>query len=73
MAGLGEISAGKFFLTKEYGVRQYFAVVLTDADIESDSIDHNNYCDGCMECAKSCPYQAINMETTKNIIINIVV
>lgn len=70
VAGLGEISAGKFFLTKEYGVRQYFAVVLTDADIEADSIDTNSYCDGCMECAKNCPYQAIDVEKTNKIVIN---
>lgn len=59
-AGLGEISKGKFFLTEEYGIRQYFAVILTDAEIEADEIYEKNLCDGCMECVKSCPYRALD-------------
>lgn len=61
-AGLGEIGKGKFFLTEEYGVRQYFAAILTDAEIECDEIHKKSICDGCMECAKACPYGAISLD-----------
>lgn len=60
-AGLGEIGRGKFFLTAEYGVRQYFAAILTDAEIECDEIRPKSICDGCMDCAKACPYGAIQL------------
>lgn len=63
-AGLGEIGAGKFFLTERYGIRQYFAVVLTDAEIEPDEISEKSICDNCGECAKACPYGAISTEET---------
>lgn len=62
LAGLGEISKGKFFLTREFGTRQYFAVILTDAKIECDNIMNTSICDGCMECAKACPYGAISLK-----------
>lgn len=61
-AGLGEIAMGKFFLTKDFGTRQYFAVILTDAEIEPDEIFKKNICDGCMECVNACPNQAINIQ-----------
>ncbi len=61
-AGLGEISMGKLFLTKNFGTRQYFAAILSDAEIEPDEIITDNICDGCMECVKACPNQAIDIQ-----------
>lgn len=59
-AGLGEIGWGKFFLTAQYGVRQYFAVVLTDAEIAPDEMRAASLCDRCGACAAACPYGAIS-------------
>ena len=59
-AGLGEIGWGKFFLTPQYGIRQYFAVVLTDAEIAPDEMRTESLCDRCGACAAACPYGAIS-------------
>ncbi len=59
-AGLGEISRFKFFLTREYGTRQYFAVILTDAFLEADPILSASICDSCLQCATACPNGAID-------------
>ena len=63
-AGLGEIGYSKLFLTPEFGPRQKFAVMLTDAPLESDPIFEGEICDRCMLCVKECPAQAINKAET---------
>ena len=60
MAGLGVIGKGKFFLTPEYGPRQVFSIILTDALIEPDNICSEDFCTGCDECIKNCPSFAIS-------------
>ena len=57
-AGLGHLGEGKFFLTPQYGPRQYFTAVLTDLALEPDPIFKGSVCDGCGECLKACPSQA---------------
>ena len=59
-AGLGEIGYSGMFLTPEYGPRQMFAAVLTDADLEPDPLYDGTLCDRCMECVKQCPGKAIS-------------
>lgn len=59
-AGLGIIGKGKFFLTPEYGPRQLFSLILTDADIEPDNIYEGDFCEGCDACVKACPALAIS-------------
>ena len=66
MAGLGEFGWSKVFLTPEFGPRQRFAVILTDAELEPDPIYEGHICDRCMNCARACTGHAISMtESTK--------
>jgi len=58
-AGLGEIGYCGIFLTPEFGPRQRFQIILTDAEIEPDPIRKENICDLCKECVKICPLGAI--------------
>lgn len=71
MAGLGEIGWSKIFLTPEFGPRQRFVILLTDAKLEPDPIYNGKICDRCMSCVASCPSNAISRaETTKAVIAN---
>jgi epoxyqueuosine reductase QueG len=59
-AGLGEIGLGGFFLTPEYGTRQRFALILTDAKLDADPIRDKSICSDCGACVAACPLQAID-------------
>jgi ferredoxin len=63
-AGLGEIGYSGMFLTPEYGPRQMFAAVLTDAELEPDPLYEGGLCDRCLECARQCPGKAISATDT---------
>jgi epoxyqueuosine reductase len=60
-AGLGKVGKGGFFLTKEYGHRQRFAMILVDADLAGDPIQDIDFCNDCDACAKACPLQAMTV------------
>ena len=69
LAGLGEFGYSRAFLTPEFGPRQRFAIMLTDAELEPDPIYTGKICDRCMECVKHCPGKAISAtETVKTVI-----
>lgn len=68
-AGLGEISYCGILLTPKFGPRQRFQLILTDAELEPDSLLQERICDRCMECIRSCPLNAINPKKGKEIII----
>ncbi len=59
-AGLGEIGLGRFFITPQYGPRQRFALILTDADLEADPVSDKRICGDCGVCATACPLGAID-------------
>ncbi|HRU06885.1 MAG TPA: hypothetical protein P5137_14045 [Candidatus Brocadiia bacterium] len=61
-AGLGHVGMGKLFLTPEFGPRQIFCAVVTDAEIEPDPVFAGAVCDGCGECVKACPALALGEE-----------
>jgi len=58
--GLGEIGMNGLLLTPEYGSRQRFHMILTDAEIEESPIFDGHICDGCGKCAESCPLGAVD-------------
>lgn len=60
MAGLGEIGWSKVFLTPEFGPRQRFAILLTDAELEPDPIYEGKLCDRCKLCVRDCSGHAIS-------------
>ncbi|MBM3212024.1 hypothetical protein FJZ33_07385, partial [Candidatus Poribacteria bacterium] len=68
-AGLGEIGYCGIFLSPEFGPRQRFQIILTDAELEADPILSGLICDKDMACVKSCPLSAIN--PSKEIEMNI--
>lgn len=59
-AGLGETGLHGLFLTPEFGVRQRFAMLLTDADLEADEPFKPHLCDDCGACVKACPLGALD-------------
>ena len=70
VAGLGTVGKGKFFLTPEYGPRQIFDIVLTDAEIEPNEIFKGSFCDGCDACMKACPAHAYSESEMNSMIAN---
>ena len=62
LAGLGHMGEGKFFLTPEFGPRQTFTAILTDAELEPDALFADEVCDGCGACMAACPAQAFDAE-----------
>ncbi len=68
-AGLGEIGYSGMFLTPEYGPRQMFAAVLTDAPLEPDPLFEGELCDRCMACVRECPGKAISASETVKVTI----
>ena len=69
ICGLGEIGYSKLFLTPEYGPRQRFAFVLTDAPLEPDPLYEDEICDRCMLCVKDCPVDAISSTDTVKVTV----
>jgi len=61
-AGLGTMGMGKFFLTPQFGPRQGFCAVLTDAEIEPDAPFKKSFCDQCNACQQACPAKALSKD-----------
>ncbi|MBQ5748646.1 MAG: hypothetical protein IIV87_00680 [Oscillospiraceae bacterium] len=62
VAGLGTIGKGKFFLSPEYGPRQVFSIVITDAEIEPNEVADIDLCGDCTACMDACPAHAIDLK-----------
>ncbi len=65
--GLATISKNGLVFTKEFGSRQRFHMILTDAELESTPLLSESVCDGCGKCAKACPLGAISTNKTEKI------
>ncbi len=68
-AGMGEFGWSKIFLTPEFGPRQRFVALLTDAPLQPDPIFKGGLCDGCKQCVAECSAQAISATESDKIVI----
>lgn len=59
LAGLGRIGRGGFFLTREYGHRQRFGLILTTLELEGDPLTEPDFCTDCSACMTACPLHAM--------------
>ena len=70
ICGMGEIGYSKVFLTPQFGPRQRFAFILTDADLEPDPLyEGPPLCDKCKRCVGECPAGAIPEDRTVKVTI----
>lgn len=65
--GLGEIARSGLFLSPQFGSRQRFHMIITDAEIEESPLLEERVCDACGKCAASCPLGAIDMENCREV------
>ena len=65
--GLGEIGLNGILLSPQFGSRQRFHMIITDADIEESPLLEGNICDACGKCAQSCPLGAIDIDNTQEL------
>ena len=61
-AGLGETGLSGLFLTPEFGPRQRFAMLVSDAELEPDAPFTPHLCDDCGACVTACPLDALDAE-----------
>lgn len=66
LAGLGRMGKGKFFLTPEFGPRQIFTAIITDAELEPGKAVTEDLCAGCNACAAACPSFALDTKNTSS-------
>jgi ferredoxin len=65
MAGLGELGAGGWVITRQYGPWVRWTMLSVDADLEPDDpvdLHMGEYCEACRRCIKACPGNAITKE-----------
>ena len=67
LAGLGQFGKCGIFLTPEFGTRQQFTMILTNAEFEGDELLEKSICDGCGECAKKCYANAVSLNETEKL------
>jgi epoxyqueuosine reductase QueG len=72
VAGLSEIGYNGISLTPEYGPRNRFVTVITNAEIEEDPlIPPGTVCDNCMLCRQHCPTDALSKEVNGDKVLKI--
>ncbi len=72
VAGLADMGFNGLALTPEYGARNRFVTVLTNAELEPDPlIPPGTVCDECMLCRKHCPTQALSKEVDGEKVLHI--
>ncbi len=62
VCGLGSVGLHNKVITKKYGTYMRFVYIITDMELEFDEPFGEELCDGCGECIKACPGNAINNE-----------
>lgn len=66
-AGLGEFGVCGEVLTPQFGPRQRFQLILTDAELEPTPLVAEPVCDRCGECVASCPLGAFEAGAERTI------
>jgi epoxyqueuosine reductase len=70
ICGMGEIGWSKVFLTPEFGPRQRFAFIITDAPLEPDPpLAPGTLCDRCQLCVNDCPAGAISRDESVKVTV----
>lgn len=64
ICGLGTTGLHGKIITPEYGTFLRFVFIITDAPLECDKPFEGEMCDGCGECIKACPGNAISKDGT---------
>jgi ferredoxin len=60
-AGLGEFGIHALAITPQFGMRQRFISIITEAPLDPDPMYAGpSLCDRCMKCFKACPVKAID-------------
>jgi len=71
ICGMGEVGYSKIVLTPEFGPRQRFAFIITDAPLGPDPIyEGPPLCDRCQLCVRDCPAQAISGSQTVKVAVD---
>lgn len=72
VAGLADLGFNGLAITPEYGARNRFITVITNAMIDADPlIPPGTVCDRCMLCRKHCPSQALSKEIDGDKVVQI--
>ena len=64
ICGLGSVGLHGKIITPDYGTFLRFVFIITDAPLECDAPFEGEMCDGCGECIKACPGNAISKNGT---------
>lgn len=65
--GVAEIGMNGLVLTPQFGSRQRFHMIITDAELEPTPLLTESVCDKCGKCAFVCPLGAVDTENTREI------
>ncbi len=71
-AGLGELGWNGLCITPEYGARNRFISIITEAELTPTPLySGKKLCDMCGECVRKCPTNAYKLEVngTKNVVV----
>ncbi|MBE7043428.1 MAG: hypothetical protein E7399_08105 [Ruminococcaceae bacterium] len=63
--GICTMSYNGIVFSKEFGSRQRFHMILTDAELEATPLLEDAVCNGCRSCADACPLGAISKTETE--------
>lgn len=70
ICGMGEIGWSKVFLTPEFGPRERFAFIITDAPLDPDEMmEPGTLCDRCKRCVSECPGNAISKDESVKVTV----
>ena len=63
-AGLGSLTLNGSVNTDKYGIHQRFIAIVTDAELDADSIiaGEADECSKCRKCIEACPTRALNAD-----------